>query len=406
MQRQIGFATIVLWSLASSVSAADDLSVEFYSYTRESLFPSALIATALVDWEPEAQKAEDHRSFTESNEAIPLYGDDNGWLGIRFDGLPEEAKVEVVLRIDGILKPSKWSGRLKPGHTTALVMPKAAWEYDKLHTVREERPVNVEYTVKVNGKTVSEATEICVLKSINDCPFYVFADEEGSAEGMDDISVVFAAYVNENHPYIKDVLQDALQLGIVDGFTGYQSGRPEEVIAQVYAVWTALHEQGVSYSDISTTTPSTTVACQTVRFLDESIESQQANCVDGSVLLASVLRKIGLNVHLVMVPGHCLLAFDLDAEGTMLMGLETTLLGDVSENSPDEYPDVLDELPEIDSTTSFPSFASAIVSGTNTVLQNAEKIDAGDDPNTQIISVEKARKIGIRPIAMKQALQP
>ncbi len=386
--------------LAAALPGAEP-SVEFYSFTRESLFPSAIISTALVDWNAETQTAEDHRDFNSSNETLPLYGDENGWIGVVLNDLPEGAKVEVTMAIDGILKPAKWSGTMKEGHTQCLIVPKAAWNYNALHAIKEEQPANVEYKVKMNGRTIAEGTEICALKSVNDCPFYVFADEEASQEGLSDISVVFAAYVNENHPWIKDVLRDALETGIVDKFTGYQTGEPLEVLKQVYAVWTVLHEQGVSYSDISTTTPSKTVVSQTVRFMDESIESQQANCVDGSVLLASILRKIGLNVHLVMVPGHCFLAFDLDQGGEAMLGLETTVLGDDSGEMPEEYPELLGELPDYDSETSFPSFTVAIIAGMNTLSEHAEKIDAGDDPNTQLISITAARKLGIRPIAMK-----
>jgi hypothetical protein len=45
--------------------------------------------------------------------------------------------------------------------------------------------------------------------------------------------------------------------------------------------------------------------------------------VDGTVLLAAILRKIGLRPCLVHVPGHMFLAVDIDDETTI--GLETTL---------------------------------------------------------------------------------
>jgi hypothetical protein len=89
-----------------------------------------------------------------------------------------------------------------------------------------------------------------------------------------------------------------------------QSADPDEVMMQVFAIWNVLQRKGIKYSDISSTTPSKFVVSQTVRFLDQSIDATQANCVDGSVLMASILQKIGINSHLVMVPGHCFLAFD------------------------------------------------------------------------------------------------
>ncbi len=45
--------------------------------------------------------------------------------------------------------------------------------------------------------------------------------------------------------------------------------------------------------------------------------------MDGTVLLAAILRKIGLRPCLVHVPGHMFLAVDIDDETTI--GLETAL---------------------------------------------------------------------------------
>ena len=113
---------------------------------------------------------------------------------------------------------------------------------------------------------------------------------------------------------------------------------PDEVVAQVYAVWSVLRRRAVKYSNITTTPgPLERIACQHVRFVDDSITNAQANCVDGSVLLASVLRKIGVEPYLVKVPGHMYLAFSIAeieqpvgdgvARLTHLFGLETTMVG-------------------------------------------------------------------------------
>jgi hypothetical protein len=116
---------------------------------------------------------------------------------------------------------------------------------------------------------------------------------------------MFAAYVNENHPWVDAVRLEALQTGLVRNFTDYQAGDPKEVIRQVFAIWNVLQRRGICYS--SATTPSAysgIVYCQNVRLFDESITYKQANCVDGSVLMAAILAKIGLLSYLVVVPGH------------------------------------------------------------------------------------------------------
>ena len=92
------------------------------------------------------------------------------------------------------------------------------------------------------------------------------------------------------------------------------------------------------YSDITTTAAeSESVYCQHVRLLDETINNNQANCVDGSVLFASVLRKVGIEAYLVMVPRHCYLAFALDEKGEKIVALETTLMQSAA---PEKFPKI------------------------------------------------------------------
>jgi hypothetical protein len=51
--------------------------------------------------------------------------------------------------------------------------------------------------------------------------------------------------------------------------------------------------------------------------------------VDGSVLFASVLRQIGIEPILVLVPGHMFMGFYLDPECTKPEFLETTMMGSI-----------------------------------------------------------------------------
>lgn len=375
---------------------------EAWSFTERDLFPSAIISTATVDWNGDEETAEDKKGPDDPKlrrDEVPLYGDENGWLAVALYDLPPKAEVRVEISVDGFMKPSVWKGTLKKAHTEEVrIFPKAVWDYAALHTVREQRPVNATFKVTVNGEELPEQTEVCTLKSINDCPFYVLFDEEG--EEFEDFSMVFAAYVNENHPWVDGILKDALKTGLVTGFTGYQSGDEDEVLKQVFAVWKVLQDRGIKYSDISTTTPSKYVVSQTVRFLDDSIDATQANCVDGTVLMASVLRKIGLNVYLTMVPGHCLLAFDLGkGEEADIMGLETTMLGstDLGEAGKDiEAPDGIKGTPN---EKSFKVLAAALGAGTATLEEHAEAMADEESPDTQLISVAAARQLGIMPIA-------
>jgi hypothetical protein len=399
------FAVLLLCSALPSLVHAK-VSLEPWSYTETDLYPSAIVSTATVDWNGDDQQAEDKKTADDpkpKKKDIPIYGDENGWLAVDLTGLPKNAEVEVTISIDGFLKPSIWKGKVKriTKAGEARIFPKAIWDYDALLKVRQQRPVNVTFKATVNGVAIPEDNETYVMRSLNDCMFYVLWDEDG--EDFDDFSWLFAAYVNENHPEVDMILKEALKSGIVSDFAGYQEDDPKQVMMQVFAIWNALQRRGIKYSDVSHTTPSKYVVSQTVRFLDDSVRATQANCVDGSVLMASVLSKIGITSYLVMIPGHCFLAFDLgDGEDAKRIGLETTMLGN-NEIKPVDEIAYLTEKAKIDEFKgSYKTFANAVKIGNANLKKYKDKLNDDTeeaDPEVQIISIPDARELGIMPIS-------
>jgi hypothetical protein len=115
--------------------------------------------------------------------------------------------------------------------------------------------------------------------------------------------------------------------GSVHSFTGYQSGA-QGALLQAQAVWDTLAARGLSYVNVATdSSTSPFVSTQYVRFLDQSVHDQGANCVDASVLFASILRRIGLRPVLLFRPGHCFTGFYDAPDGGRLVAFETTMLG-------------------------------------------------------------------------------
>jgi hypothetical protein len=143
------------------------------------------------------------------------------------------------------------------------------------------------------------------------------------------------------------------------------------------------------------------VASQHVRLFEESLEAKQANCVDGTALLAAVLRKIGIAPYLVTVPGHMFLAFDLDEAGEHTVGLETTMMGSAV-NDLRRSPTIPQALADrFKAQASFRSFAAAVDAGTKQLTEAADKFES-DDADYQLISVSEARRIGIMPLAYRR----
>jgi hypothetical protein len=79
------------------------------------------------------------------------------------------------------------------------------------------------------------------------------------------------------------------------------------------------------------------VYAQRVRTIEDALKASQINCVDGSVLFASMLKAINLIPVLVRVPGHMFVGYYLDKNRKKIDFLETTMIGDV--NLDDFFPE-------------------------------------------------------------------
>jgi hypothetical protein len=212
-----------------------------------------------------------------------------------------------------------------------VIFPRVAYDYTALRRNTQTTFMNLSSSVRRGGQSVGRTiTEKWQIHQINDCPLTVETQtilKHGLVSKKHaSMRSTLAGYVNENHPWIDTLLREAKETGICNEFIGYQGGR-EMIWPQVAAIWAALQNRGLSYSSITTTTASERFSFQHVRFLDQSISASQANCVDGSVLLCSILRKIGLNVGIMLVPGHAYVCVSNQENKQFIACIETTMLG-------------------------------------------------------------------------------
>lgn len=160
-----------------------------------------------------------------------------------------------------------------------------------------------------------------ILRSVDDCIRYY----NGTP-----LLFLYTAYIQEEHPEIRKILKEATDTKIVSSIEGYHGN----VDRQIAAVWKVLHDRGINYGTITTTAGGNNkseIISQVVRTFDKSINDRQANCVDGTVVLASILRKMGIHSALMIVKGHCFLKYyrkedDKDGKRRDPVYLETTIL--------------------------------------------------------------------------------
>ncbi len=386
----------------TSVSLADEVEWAPEATMDSQLFPSLLIATATArpgDVDEEEQAPDPY-----------LLGDQYGLVGVSIKTVAANTKVKVTLKENDLMSSSTWSGELPEADKEYYVAPKVNYKFEKLRKTTQQMPLNVTFALELDGKPAGEKSETLQVRSINDCPFGVSNDEEtlddeNTIAGSAEIGWMFAAYVNENHPMLDKILQEALATKTVNAFLGYQKNDPAEVARQVFAIWSALQKRGIQYSS-TTTTPggSEEVYSQYVRFLDQSLTNTQANCVDGSVLFASILRKISIKPFLITVPGHMYIGFYLTPDAKDFVGLETTVIG--AANAKDEEksgdPAVLTTLRgKLDDKAreekAWKTYARALQIATDDLEKNKANFE-GENANYQWIDLDEARTEGIMPI--------
>jgi len=391
----------------AAVSTAEEVEWTPEANMDHQLFPSLLIATATVrPAEPDDAEAETPDPY--------LLGERFGLVGVSVKAPNENATVKVTVKENDLMASSSWSGELAEAGKDYFIAPKVNYKFERLRKMTQQQPLNITFEVEVDGESAGEKYETLQVRSINDCPFGVAnseetLDDENFIAGSAALGWMFAAYVNENHPLLDKILQEALETKIVGAFK-VTTHEHDETLRQVFAVWSALQKRGLQYSS-TTTTPggSETVQSQYVRFLDQSLANTQANCVDGSVLFGSILRKISIEPFLVTIPGHMYVGFYLGAGKSQFVGLETTVLGlpDVADEKKPGEPAALTALRDkLDATTrarrDWKTFAKAIQAGTEDLTKNKEKMDAGD-PSYQWIDLAEARAEGIMPIPYSAA---
>ena len=219
--------------------------------------------------------------------------------------------------------------------------PSVKWKYDILRRLRQPGAVDFTFYCYINDEEVDIKNLHLAYRTVNECPLSLM--HQGR---RNDFRWLFAAYVNEDHPQIEQILTDILDQGIVSRFNGYQSGE-KAVRDQVFAVWYYALDHGITYSSIScTSNPSPRANVQHIRFFDEVYNTRQANCIDACVFFASILRKIGLKPVIFVEPCHAYLGYYTDKNRRNISLLETTITSWV--NFPELQRSLLDDgrLPE------------------------------------------------------------
>jgi hypothetical protein len=351
-----------------------------------------------------------------------LEGDAKGQLGVSITFHQKGMYfLKVVIECDYIMNKSTYEVSGFQAPRVLKVFPKIDYKWERLIKNMQPRPVTIKFHVYMNDRLTETKMKTVTLQPVNECP-YIFLDRNGY---IVDLNFMYAAYVNESHPRItREILPAITNQNMINQTLGYL-GNKKQVYNQVFAVWHYLRNRGIVYSNIQSPDLSfhdtyPFVCSQYVRTLNDALNTSQANCVDGTVSMASILYRMGIYPVIVTTPTHCFLGFI--PETGQVDFLETTML---SANFPKEQLDNLkidadifnNDLDEKDSE-SYRSFWLAIIQGRNNYHQDKEKFEsyrltslkAGVTSKTdsffnriqyQIYAVHKFRNQGLLPIIVE-----
>jgi hypothetical protein len=126
---------------------------------------------------------------------------------------------------------------------------------------------------------------------------------------------------------VQERIRRAASLNANGQIWGYQ-GKRSSVAPQVEALYRALKEAGLTYvNSVIDYGAAPGQITQRTRLPSESLKQKSANCIDGTVLMASLLEGASLNPRLVVVPGHAFLGWETWNNSGEWSYLETTMIG-------------------------------------------------------------------------------
>lgn len=240
-------------------------------------------------------------------------GGGDGLVSVQVRGADMPAEVRLQVDTPGLRQPAVVTA-IRAGAVLEL-RPHLDWDVDELRRLGSPRRQVMRISLEGTGR-VREVRHVDVrLHPLDDALYFV-------REGRDrvDLGWSFAGYVNPRDPVVDAVL--ALAQSIQPRFDTLDD------TDRVGVVWAALEQRGLRYADGDPAlSRGPALWSQRVRLLGEVWRDRRANCIDSSILIASVLERLGLRPFIVLVPGHAFVGFGGDARRATAQYLETTLLG-------------------------------------------------------------------------------
>jgi hypothetical protein len=308
----------------------------------------------------------------------------NGLVRIHIGDVRKAQDIQVTLSTAGLLEPTVIAAHIS---TDTLLRPRLAWDATALLALKHPRKQVVQVTLTGAGMPTIERRFELNVHPLDEALYFV---REGNARI--DLGWAFAAWVDPQDP----VIDSFLELAGIDADEVASAPRTRAQRLQlVRALWIALERRGLRYADEGAgLSQGPVIYSQRVRLLSSTWNDRVANCLDGSVLIASALERLDIGSFLVLVPGHAFVGFYADKNRHEAEFLETTLLGfrkpvDASSEDGGQI-----------RRRAVAGFDAARRAGRERYRLAVPKLDGRHRPDYALIDISTARAYGIMPLAV------
>jgi hypothetical protein len=195
---------------------------------------------------------------------------------------------------------------------------------DRAKTVTEIQRVNLHVLAEdLDGRIECHDTYpvVCLSRTSS------FNSVRGPKGETVDLSHYYGAWVTPHDEEVQQLIRKAADLLPGRQISGYQ-GDPDSVPVLVAALFQALKDAGITYiNSVIDYGYGPGQSTQWTRLPRESLAGRAANCIDGTVLFASLLEGCSLNPAIVLVPGHAFVGWETWDGSEDWRYLETTMIG-------------------------------------------------------------------------------
>lgn len=324
------------------------------------------------------------------------FGDGSGLLQVTVRATRDAQP--VTLRVDAphLADTATVQALLPRAGEDYVLRPRLAWDRTRLAALAQTTTEPLQLTLDDDGEQSRRVVD-ARLHPLDEALY--FARDGGERV---DLSWIFAAYADPSDAAVEALLARARATHAALRLDGYATGEADAVLAQTFALWEALQAHGVRYAEEDPgVARGPRLWSQRVRRHGEVWSERRANCLDGSLLLAAALERLGIDSVLLLVPRHALLAVQTRRDGSAPVFVETTALG-TPRRANDDDPPFLRHIDDRLDAAALGSFEAALAAGSERWRRDARRFGK-HDPDYQWIDLATARAYGILPLSSTAA---